>query len=108
MPSTLTRRGGRLIQAVSQVVNPVIAGPLTWLQPNGYVRTCEKSAGDLLRAAFDTETLGEHPKRVYLNGTDPLQPSGEATDGEKRGMLWRDSVRYVGLSAGDTALVDWV
>lgn len=72
------------------------------------MRTTSKSASDVLRAAFDTQTLGERPKEMYLNGSAPFQTSVEARDPEKQAMLWRDSIKYAGLRAEETALVNWV
>ncbi len=89
------------------ILVPLLSVILSWLQPNGQLRTPAKSAGDVVRAAFDTKTLGQHPKQVYLNGTDPLEPGAEAKDAAKRAMLWRDSIVYAQLKEGETALVNW-
>lgn len=44
---------------------------------------------------------------AYLDGTQPVEVSAEASDLEKRQILWRDSVGYVNLQKGETALADW-
>lgn len=87
-----------------QVVYPLIA----WLQPNGSIRTTERSAGDIVRAAFDHGPgLGEEPKGVYLDGTVPLETGEESRDPQKRDWVWKESVRLTGLKEDETALVDW-
>lgn len=79
----------------------------TKLRRNGDLRTTRKSSADALRACFDVETLGEHPHAVYLNGTEEQETNPEADDEKKRETLWRDSVAYVELREGETALKDW-
>jgi hypothetical protein len=106
MPSGLTRRGG-FVLAVAGLILPLMAAISVRLSPNGAIRTTAKSAADVLRAAFDTESLGEQPRAVYLNGTEIGESSEEARDKTKQGMLWRDSVRYTGLRSEETALVAW-
>lgn len=60
-----------------RVIYPVVA----WLKPNGPIRTTERSAGDVVRAAFDHGPgLGEEPKGVYLDGTVPLETGEESRD----------------------------
>lgn len=70
-------------------------------------RMAAKSAGDLLRLAFDTKTLGDQPKAAYINGTDPIDPSSEATDPVKGEVLWKASIGYAKLKAEDTVLASW-
>lgn len=89
------------------MILPILAAiSLRWSQ-NGDFRTTTKSAGDVLRAAFDTQDLGEHPKAVYLNGTEPFESSAESKDQTKQETLWRDSVKYTGLAPEETALAAW-
>lgn len=107
MPSGIARRGNFLFTVVLRYLLPLLATIMTALSPNGSLRTTTKSANDVVRAAFDTEALGERPKDLYLNGTDPLETSVEARDPNKREALWRDSVGYAGLKAEETALVNW-
>ena len=85
----------------------MLAPVMTWWSPNGVLRTTWKSAGDVLRAAFDTEELGEYPNGIYLNGSEPLEVSAEVKDKEKTGQLWRDSLGYAGIQEGDTILSEW-
>ena len=51
-----------------------IAVLTTAFLPNGNFRTLKKSAIDLLNASFEEETLGKHPKAVYLNGSAIADP----------------------------------
>jgi NAD(P)-dependent dehydrogenase (short-subunit alcohol dehydrogenase family) len=108
MSTSLMRRAGWLDRLKTSKRVMSLAAPLaTWAQPNGPLRTTAKSAQDVLRAAFDKETLGERPRAVYLNGTDDWQPSKVAQNGELRKKLWADSVKMAGLAAGETALGEW-
>ena len=108
MATTIVRRASWVMRVlVVQILVPLLSVILSWFQPNGPLRTPAKSAADVVRAAFDTKTLGQRPKQVYLNGTDPQEPGAEAKDGAKRTMLWRDSIVYAQLKEGETALVDW-
>lgn len=106
MPSGLTRRGGALL-TMGNAVLPLLAKVSMLSSPNGPLRTTQKSAGDVLRAAFDTETLGIQPKAVYLNGSDLAETSLESRDERKQNMLWKDSVVYAGLQPADTVLQNW-
>lgn len=77
--------------------------------PNGTLRLKHKSAGDVLAAALDTKPpFGEHPKGLYMNGSEPKQVSVEAQDEEKRASVWKASVTYADLKDGETCLVKWV
>lgn len=81
---------------------------IAWLKPDGPVRTTERSAHDIVRAAFDNGPgLGEEPKDVYLDGTVPLETGEESRDVQKRDWVWKESVRLTGLKEDETALVDW-
>lgn len=91
---------------IMKVAIPLMAPIATMMQPNGDLRTTTKSATDAMRACFDTEILGDHPRALYLNGTEQQETSPEARDESKRAMLWRDSIAYVGLKDDETALKD--
>jgi hypothetical protein len=108
MPTDICRRDGFFVRVmVMKVIMPILNPLLVYIWPNGFMRTAAKSGSDVLRAAFDTETLGNHPKDVYLNGTDPWPTSKEARDEKKREALWRDSLRFANVVQGETALVNW-
>ncbi|KAI0007507.1 NAD(P)-binding protein [Xylariaceae sp. FL0662B] len=107
MPSSLTRRGNWTLRVLIPIVLNAIAPVLTWWAPNGDLRTTWKSAGDVIRACFDTKDLGQHPNGLYLNGSAISDVGPEAKDREKSGQLWRDSIGYAGVEEGDTILVDW-
>ncbi|KAH8647324.1 hypothetical protein BX600DRAFT_503468 [Xylariales sp. PMI_506] len=103
----LTRRGSAIIRFVSLVVYPTLGPIFVRLWPNGTLRTPTKSARDVWFAASDTETLGDYPKDVYLNGSLPWPTSKESLQEEKRKQLWEDSTRYAGIVEGDTILKEW-
>lgn len=105
MSTGLQRHSSFFIRVVLfGVIFPLIA----WLSPNGGIRTPERSAGDVVRAAFDNgEGLGESPKDVYLDGTKPFETGVESRDAQKRDWVWKESVRLAGLKEGNTALVNW-
>ena len=107
MGTGLMHRGTWYWRVFVPTVLPWLARIAQYFQPDGALRTPARSAGDLLRAAFDTKTLGEHPKGVYLDGRNPLETSPESRDPAKLAMLWEDSVRYAALKPGETALAEW-
>jgi hypothetical protein len=88
-----------------KLITPLVA-LMCWINPNGNFRTPWKSAGDVLRAAFDTQTLGGYPSGIYLSGSAVAAVSAEANDKEKTGQLWRDSLGYADIKDGDTVLTD--
>jgi len=108
MPTGLLRRGDFTLSVlITKVALPLLAGASSKLSPGGMFRTPAKSASDILRAAFDVKTLGEHPKGVYLNGAEVWEASAEARDERKQRELWRDGARYCGLARGETVLDVW-
>jgi hypothetical protein len=107
MSSDLLRNNTWMTSSMIKYGLVVLAPISEYFQPNGSYRTTSKSAADVLRACFDTETLGEHPQALYLNGTEEKETSAESRDPAKRKMLWTDSVRYVDLKEGETVLSGW-
>ncbi|KAI0133367.1 NAD(P)-binding protein [Hypoxylon sp. NC0597] len=109
MISGLTRRSNWFIRVVLlQFIGGVLAPILTWLSPNGDLRTTWKSAGDVIHACFDTDGgLGEHPNGVYLNGSLIADVGPEAKDETKCRRLWKESLEYAQIKEGDTVLADW-
>ncbi|KAI1084622.1 NAD(P)-binding protein [Whalleya microplaca] len=107
MPSSLTRRGTWFLRVLIPILMQLLAPIMTWWSPNGDVRTTWKSAGDVVRACFDTKDLGQYPNGVYLNGSAVADISPEAKDKEKTTLLWRESLRYAGVKEGDTILTNW-
>lgn len=105
MSTGLQRHAGWLIRVLLfRVIYPFVA----WLRPDGPVRTTERSARDVVRAAFDHgPELGEEPKGVYLDGAVPRETGQECRDVQKRDWVWKESVRLTGLKKDETALVDW-
>jgi hypothetical protein len=73
---------------------------------NSPVRTKEKSAGDVVRAAFDAFG-GQRPDGWYFDGSKRAEMSAEARDLQTQEKLWRDTVGYAQLMEGETILGDW-
>jgi hypothetical protein len=108
MPSDLTRRDGWVRRVlVGKIILHIVAYLVMLLHPNGAFRTTRKSAGDVMRAAFDTKSLGDHPNGIYLNGSEMADVGPEAKDTRKTGQLWRDSLAYAQVKEGDTILAEW-
>ncbi|KAI0885105.1 NAD(P)-binding protein [Annulohypoxylon maeteangense] len=108
MSSPLSRRASWFLRNIAlPIVGAIIAPILTWLYPNGSLRTTWKSAGDVVRAAFDSDGDLAHPNGLYINGTEPIETSPEANDEKKTLRLWRDSLVYANVKEGDTVLADW-
>ncbi|KAI3323797.1 NAD(P)-binding protein [Xylariaceae sp. AK1471] len=106
MPTGLTRRSARILQFANKLVGPLM--PIaSWLSPNGSYRTTSQSANDVLNAAFDTETLGERPNGIYINGAVIGDVGPEAKDAAKCEKLWKDSLGYAQIHKGDTVLTAW-
>ncbi|KAF3397419.1 WW domain-containing oxidoreductase [Talaromyces pinophilus] len=78
------------------------------LMSNPPFRSTQKSASHILQAAFDSnEVLGEYPKDLYLNGDELWETSEESRDGQKRELVWKETVRYTQLKEGETILAAW-
>lgn len=85
------------------LVGPVAAGVFkaaSWVHPDGIMRTVEKSAADVQRAAFDVEDpeLGRYPKDLYLDGARIVKPAAESFDKAKQKELWDFSIELAGLA----------
>ncbi|KAK3367596.1 putative short-chain dehydrogenase [Podospora didyma] len=107
MGSSLFRRTGFFIRAFAPTLLPYVAPIIGLFTENPRVRTTKRSASDVLHAAFDTETLGEYPRDVYVDGRTPATTSEESRDPEKRKALWTDSVELVQIKEADTVLARW-
>ncbi|XDG02394.1 hypothetical protein ABKA04_002009 [Annulohypoxylon sp. FPYF3050] len=105
MGTGLVRRGNWFLRTILfPIIVPLLAPLLTWLDPNGGVRTVRKSSSDVVNAAFET---GPRLRGKYLNGSELQEIVPEALDAKKRAMVWRDSVKYAKLTQQDTVLLDW-
>lgn len=74
-----------------------------YINPNGMFRTVEKSAEDVLRAAFET-TEPYLAKDAYFDGNRPSETAIESKDLGRQKELWQLSLLYVGLEESQTAL----
>ncbi|KAI3340471.1 hypothetical protein F4824DRAFT_453464 [Ustulina deusta] len=108
MPTGLTRRtASKFLKVASVVAGPLMAVMSRFAPPNGHYRTTAQSASDVVNAAFDTETLGERPDAVYMNGSEIADAGPEAKDAAKCAKLWADSLGYAQVKEGDTVLAAW-
>jgi hypothetical protein len=82
-----------------------IIAVLFW--PNGPLRTPAKVGRDTIFACFDTETLGDHSKGLYLDGTRVKRSGEETYDEGKWRALWDGSVKATGIEEGDTVWENW-
>jgi hypothetical protein len=94
---------------VFQVIMPVLGTVTTRLWPSGSFRTLHKSAGDVLSAALDAgpPPLSEHPKGLYLNGSELGEYNSEAREPAKCEVVWKGSVHYAKLEEGQSLLENW-
>ncbi|CAN8101873.1 unnamed protein product [Discula destructiva] len=89
---------------------PALAAIWTLLfGPNGAIRTLQQSAHDVVKAAVDCgpPPLSEHPKSMFLNGSELGNCNPEAKDPKKWDIVWKGSVRYARLGEGETILENW-
>lgn len=108
MPSGIMRHGSFFQRVIlNQVAGNALAPAMTWIWPNGQLRTPAKSATDVLRAVLDEETLGTQPKGLYLNGSEEASVSEEAKDPETGKRLWSESAALAGITNGETVLAGW-
>lgn len=108
MATELVRRSAWVVVQIFRFVIAPLSVLMTWLHPNGSLRTTKKSACDMMALALECgPPLCEYPKGWYMSGLERAEPSAESKDARKREILWRDSVRYTGLAEGETCLGDW-
>jgi len=108
MATRLSRRGPLWILFITRILMPALEAIISLFTLNGFLRTTMKSGGDVLKACFDEETLGEYPKAVYLDGIRRAESSKESMDVEKQKALWADSLKLAAIKDGDTVLKDYV
>ncbi|KAI0473340.1 NAD(P)-binding protein [Xylariaceae sp. FL0804] len=111
MSTGITRHSPLLLRIlVFQLLGGVLARIWGRLFPNGTWRTPEKSARDVLAAALASgpPPLTEHPKGLYLNGSEAGDYNVEAKDSAKGKIIWDGSRRFANLKSGDTILRNWL
>lgn len=101
------RRGTLFVRIFMGRVLPQLQDIIVYFAPQGFFRSPKKSAGDVLRACFDEETLGEHPKAVFLDERETVETSKESQDVKKQKSLWADNLKLAAIQDGDTVLKDW-
>ncbi|KAL1641000.1 hypothetical protein SLS58_006442 [Diplodia intermedia] len=87
-------------------VGPIAAGvfrAVQYFNPDGIMRTVERSAADVQKAAFsfDDPLLGSHPKGLYFDGAKIVKAAEDSFDETKQKELWDFSVKLAGLSEDD-------
>lgn len=111
MPTEIVRRSPSWFVRVLmfQVILPVLGTVTTRLWPNGSFRTLQKSASDVVSAALDSgpPPLNEHPKGLFLNGSELGNYNSEAKDPAKCEIVWKGSLQYAKLEDGQTLLENW-
>lgn len=107
MATGLGERGNLVLKIIFKVMMPLMNPLMSMFNPNGNLRTTSKSAGDVVRAAFGKEDLGDRPNGLYLDGSAIGDVGAEAKDKEKCKRLWVDSLKWAGVKDGDTVLEDW-
>lgn len=104
MPSNLVRRGPWAMRVLLfKIIMPLLAGLMVRFSPNGPLRTPQKSAQDVLTAAFKPGPNSA----LYFDGSAPSEMGAEARDPEKQRLLWKETLEYTGLQGSETALVRW-
>lgn len=84
-----------------------IAPILSYFRPNHFIRTATKTGDDLVRACFDRDKFGEHPKALYIDGAEIGDTTPETKDQTKWKTLWEGSVKWAQIKQGDTVLENW-
>ncbi|KLU89518.1 hypothetical protein MAPG_08489 [Magnaporthiopsis poae ATCC 64411] len=109
MPTSILRRGSFYYRFfVARVLIPLLTPVMALFAENPLMRSTEKSATDLLNAAFSEDApYGQHPKDLYFDGNALRETSAESRDKAKLKDLWTSSVRYTSLSKEETALTQW-
>ncbi|KAI1278922.1 putative short-chain dehydrogenase [Xylaria sp. FL0933] len=104
MPTGLQRHAPWLIRVlIFKIVYPIV----TWLSPNGLVRSPSRSASQVLEAATRMTPEGEAPKDAYYFDDQLIDTSVESRDVKKRDWLWKKSIEYAHLTQGETVLTEW-
>lgn len=80
---------------------------MTWLWPNGKLRTTAKSAFDFKRALFEEDTWGNHTKAVCLNELGALDVSIEAKFSKNGTAPRHESATLTDIVTSDTKLAEW-
>ncbi len=85
MSTGLQRHASWAIRVLVFKVLPIMVNCM----PKGGPRTTQRSASDVLDAAFGSPLNGL-PTDVYFYDREPLETSVEARDAQKRELVWRE------------------
>ncbi|KAI1135575.1 putative short-chain dehydrogenase [Hypoxylon sp. FL0543] len=105
MTTGLPRLASWIIRVlVFQIIYPLIA----FLVPNGLIRSPHKSATQVLAATFNSDAESTTPpKATYYFDGKPVETSSESRDAHRRGLVWKESVKYARLKGDETILSEW-
>lgn len=87
-----------------QFIYPLV---LYFKPDNGTIRLPSRSATDVLEAAFATADHEDSFKDKYFDGTTPMETSEESRNEASRDLVWKETVKLVGLKPGETVLTKW-
>ncbi|KAF7532963.1 hypothetical protein G7054_g7473 [Neopestalotiopsis clavispora] len=87
-----------------QFIYPLV---LYFKPDNETIRLPSRSASDVLEAAFATVDHDGSFKDKYLYGTTPMETSAESRNEAARELVWKETVKLVGLKLGETVLAKW-
>ena len=104
--TNLTRHFPLVMYILLSIVMIPIQWVWTMIFPNGRFRTAAKAGADLVFACFDTITLGDCPKAVYLNGTDISDSSPETHDEAKQRRLWVETAQLLKGKSRELEMVE--
>lgn len=103
----LTKTSPLFIRFVTLILLPLMQSIAVWFSPNGFMRPPWKSAADPMLASFDETNLAQHPKAVYLDGSEKVIPAAAARDETKQKQLWEESLGLARIRYCDTVLKNW-
>lgn len=102
MVTGLQRHASWLIRVLMfKIIYPI----LIMLMPNGLLRSTQKSASQVLEAAFESNP--EFPKGLYYFDAKLFETSAESKDPKTRDIVWKESIKYAQVEPGETILSHW-
>lgn len=104
----ISRNSIFLVQIFLKVVVWALGYVFALFSSNPLMRTAAKNGDDLLRVCFDDSAFGEFPKAKYINGSVLHTTPKEAEDKSRQAEVWKESLKFAKVKAGDTVLVDWM
>jgi NAD(P)-dependent dehydrogenase (short-subunit alcohol dehydrogenase family) len=103
----ISRTSNVFVQFFLKVIVRGLAYVFT-LFSNPLMRTAAKNGNDLLGVCFDDQAFGEFPKAKYINGSVLHTTPEETKDERRQEEVWKESLKFAKVNAGETVLVDWM